>query len=203
MAMSVQVIFCDLGGVVVEVESDRMVHQMAQVIGRSFEEVHEAVYHRELLLPFELGRISPQDYYAGLRARLQLPWTYDQFVRVWNGIFSENRPVTAMLARLRGRCRLMALSNTNVLHLQHLRQHFPSLSAIEDWIASCDVGCRKPDPEIYALALRRAGVPAQAAVYIDDRPELVEAGERAGLRAIQFENSRQLERELRAAGMEC
>lgn len=199
--MPCRAVLVDLGGVVVDVESDRMVHQMAQLIGRTFEEVQQAVYHEELLLPFELGRISPRMYYDGLRARLPLPWTYDQFVQIWNGIFRENRAVTALLARLRGQCKLLALSNTNALHLQHLREQFPSLAVIEEWVASCEVGCRKPDPAIYRLALARAGVPPEAAVYIDDRPELVEAGQRVGLRAIRFERSEQLARELRAAGI--
>ena len=88
-----ELLIFDLGGVVVEVESDRLVLQVAQTIGRSFEEVQEIVYHRELLLPFELGRITPQAYFQGLKERLKLSWTYAQFVRAWNGIFSENESI--------------------------------------------------------------------------------------------------------------
>ena len=47
-----QFVLCDLGGVVVDVESDRLMHQVSQLTGKSFEEVQGAVYHQDLLLPF-------------------------------------------------------------------------------------------------------------------------------------------------------
>ena len=196
-----ELVIFDLGGVVVDVESDRLVHQVAQLLGRSFEDVQAVIYHQELLLPFELGKIRAPVYYEGLKARLGLPWTYEQFVGAWNGIFTENLDVTHMMARLRHRHKLIALSNTNELHLRHIRTSFASLHIFDDWIASCDVGLRKPDPMIYRLALERMGVKPQAAVYIDDRPELVEAGREVGLTAIRFEHGRQLEQDLQALGL--
>ncbi len=201
-ALAFQAILCDLGGVVVDVESDRLVHQVAQSLGRGFDEVQREIYHEELLLPFELGQITPEAYFEGLKTRLQASWTYEQFVEFWSGIFTENRDVTQLLPRLRTRHRLVALTNTNVLHLVHLQRHMPCLSVLDDWIASCDVGLRKPDAEMYAFALERLGLPASAVVYIDDRPEMVEAGRQAGLTAIRCENGRQLEEALRRAGVE-
>ncbi len=198
--MLYQLVLFDLGGVVVEVESDRLVHQVAQLLGRPFEEVQQAIYHEELLLPFELGRISATAYYEGLKKRLTLRWTYEQFVRNWNGIFTENTDVTILMQRLRKRHRLMALTNTNALHLDHIKASFPSLAVLEDWVASCDVGLRKPDPQFYFLALERARVRPSEAVYVDDRPELVEAGRAIGLTAVRFENGRQLEQDLQAIG---
>ena len=198
--MLYQLVLFDLGGVVVEVESDRLVHQVAQLLGRPFEEVQQAIYHEELLLPFELGRISATAYYEGLKKRLKLRWTYGQFVRAWTGIFTENTDVTILMQRLRKRHRLMALTNTNALHLDHIKASFPSLAVLEDWVASCDVGLRKPDPQFYFLALERARVRPSEAVYVDDRPELVEAGRAIGLTAVHFENGRQLEQDLQAIG---
>ena len=200
-AMMYELVIFDLGGVVVEVESDRLVHQVSQLLGRSFEEIQQAIYHEDLLLPFELGRISAQAYYDGLKRTLRLSWTYEQFVRAWNGIFTENRDVTRIMHRLHTRHQLIALTNTNELHLSHIQATVPSLSVLSHWVASCDVGLRKPDPQFYRLALERVGVRAQAAVYIDDRPELVEAGRGVGLTAIHFENSRQLEQDLQAIGL--
>ncbi|MBI4342253.1 MAG: HAD family phosphatase [Candidatus Omnitrophica bacterium] len=198
--MAYPVVISDLGGVVLEFNADQVVHQMAQLLGRSFDEVQAAVYDKALLLPFELGRITPQAYYEGLTRSLKLPWTYEQFTRAWNNIFTENRDVIWIMERLRKRHRLIALTNTNALHIEHIKRSFPVLAFFEDWVASCDVGLRKPDPQIYALVLQRAGVRPADAVYIDDRPELVEAGKAAGLTVIRFQSSGQLEQELRASG---
>ena len=199
--MTYELVISDLGGVVVEFNADRLVHQVSQLLGRSFDEVQGIVYDKELLLPFELGRIDAQTYYAGLQAKLQLSWTYDRFVQAWNDIFTENADVTEIMSRLRARHRLVALSNTNALHLAYIRASIPSLSFFEEWIASCDVGLRKPDPQIYRLVLERCGVDARHAVYIDDRPDMVEGGRQAGLTAIRFEHSRQLEQDLRSIGL--
>src|SRR3989338_2497273 len=110
--MAYELIIFDLGGVVVDVESDRLLHQVSQLVGRSFEEVQEAVYHEELLPPLELGRITPRDYYEGLITRLTLSWTYEQFVRAWTDILRENPAVISIARRLGKRHKLAALSNT-------------------------------------------------------------------------------------------
>ena len=199
--MHYQLVLCDIGGVAVEFDADRVVHQVAQLLNRPFDDVQAAVYHRELLLPFELGDISPTAYYEGLRARLELSWTYEQFVRSWNDIFTENLDVTRILERLRKRHTLIALTNTNRLHYQHLRDSIPSLSVFSDWVASCEVGLRKPDPRIYFLALERAKALPRDAVYIDDRPELVDAARSLGLKGIRFEHSTQLEQDLQSIGL--
>jgi len=191
----------DVGGVALEVESDRLIHQVSQLIGRSFEDVQKAIYHEELLLPFELGRISATAYHEGLKKRLKLRWTYEQFVRAWNGIFRENADVTQIMQRLAPRHRLVALTNTNTLHLDYVKTAFPSLAVLDDWVASCEVGLRKPDPGFYQLALERSRVQASQAVYIDDRPELVDAGRGVGLTAIWFENGQQLEQDLQSIGL--
>lgn len=199
--MRYELILCDLGGVLVMVQSDRLIRRLAGSLGCSIEDVREAVYHPELLLPLELGRISPRTYCDGLARRLGLAWTYAEFVQGWNEMLYENLEATALIQRLQRASTLIALTNTNVLHLEHMKTRFPALAVFHDWVASCEVGCRKPDAQIYHLALRRVGVPPQRAVYIDDRPELVEAGRAVGLTAIRFESAPQLERELQALGL--
>ena len=67
--MECPLVMFDMGSVAVEVESDRLVHQIAQLLGRPFEEIQQGVYHQDLLLPFELGRISARAYYEGLKDR--------------------------------------------------------------------------------------------------------------------------------------
>jgi glucose-1-phosphatase len=199
--MNYPLIIFDLGGVVVDVESDRLVHQVSQLLGRSFDDIHQAVYHEDLMLPFELGKLSAQEYYGGLKKQIELPWAYEQFVTAWNGIFSPKEDVIAVMQRLSQRHKIIALSNTNELHLTCIQRTIPHLRIIQDWIASCDVGLRKPDPEIYQLALKRSKMMPREAVYIDDRPELVEAGRQVGLHAIRFESGQQLESDLQSIGL--
>ncbi|MEO6144011.1 MAG: HAD family phosphatase [Dermatophilaceae bacterium] len=51
-------------------------------------------------------------------------------------------------------------------------------------VISGEVGMRKPEPEIYELALDRIGLPAGECVFIDDMPHNIAAAARAGLAGI-------------------
>ena len=61
---------------------------------------------------------------------------------------------------------------------------------LEAWfdvvIVSCEVGLCKPDPEIYRLCLERLGVPAAAALFVDDRVENLRAAGGIGLQTLHF-----------------
>ncbi len=199
--MSYTWVIFDLGGVVVDCEADELLHWMSRLLNRSWDEVQAIVYQPQLLGAFERGRISPQAYYRQLHQQLELPWTYEQFVQAWNSILRENRPVSQLVRQLHSRYRLMALSNTNVLHLEHMTATMPVFSLFEGWVASCEVGVCKPDPRIYHLALQRSGVEPEQAVYIDDRPEFVKAGCEMGLTTIRCEQPHTLEMALRNAGL--
>lgn len=71
-------------------------------------------------------------------------------------------------------------------------------------VDSCEVGVRKPNPAIYAIALDRlGGVEPERAVFLDDAPGNVAGARRAGLHALLVEAVpdalRELDELLRAA----
>ena len=53
-------------------------------------------------------------------------------------------------------------------------------------LVSYEVGFTKPDPRIYELCLSRLGVPAEAALFVDDRVDNVEAARRLGMQIVLF-----------------
>lgn len=199
--MAYEAVIFDLGGVVVECETDQLLYWISSLSHRPLDEVQEIVYDPALLGAFELGRISPEAFYDGLLQRLPFPWTYSQFVRAWNSILKEHAPVTTLMQQLHSRYRLMALSNTNVLHLEYMTSTISSLSVFEKIVASCEVGLRKPDPQIYQLALEQSALRPDQAVYIDDRVEFVKAGHSVGLTTVHCEKSEQLILDLQAVGL--
>jgi epoxide hydrolase-like predicted phosphatase len=58
------------------------------------------------------------------------------------------------------------------------------LALFDDIVDSHEVGIRKPNPAIYALALQRLGVTADRAVFLDDLAANVEGAAAVGLPAI-------------------
>ena len=65
----------------------------------------------------------------------------------------------------------------------------PALELIERTfdvvVCSADVGCQKPEREIYQAALRRLEVPVDRVLYVDDVVEFVEVAAAMGMRALQ------------------
>ena len=56
---------------------------------------------------------------------------------------------------------------------------------VDFFISSCFVHFRKPDADIFRLALDIAQVPAEQVVYIDDQPLFVQVAEGLGIRGIR------------------
>ena len=199
--MSFQLVIFDLGGVLVRVEPQRMLRALAQETGQPVEQIERIMTDPSLMESFELGRISPTQFFAALNTRVRTSWTFDQFVSAWNSILSENARTSWLLERLHARYTLLVLTNTNALHDDHIRHSWPVFRHADHWIASHRVGLRKPDAQIYRLALRQADVSPEATVYIDDMAEHVTAARRLGVRAIHMADGICLEDELRAAGL--
>ena len=60
---------------------------------------------------------------------------------------------------------------------------------------------RKPDPESYRAALRRFGLVAEEAVFVDDSPANVAAADALGIASIQFRDAPTLRRDLKRVGV--
>ena len=78
------------------------------------------------------------------------------------------------------------------------RAKLPIDEIFEDVVDSAFVGMRKPEPEIYALALERLGVEASACAFVDDTEVNVDAARELGLHAVWFRDTRQAVAELDA-----
>lgn len=59
----------------------------------------------------------------------------------------------------------------------------------------------KPEPDIYRLALERAGVQPHEAAFFDDLPEFVEAADALGLRGQLFTTAAAFDAQLTRLGL--
>lgn len=89
---------------------------------------------------------------------------------------------------------LVALSNWPADTFWVARERFAVLELFSEVVVSGFVGCRKPDPAIYRLALERAGRTAEACFFVDDRPENVAAAEELGMTGVPFTDAAALRR---------
>ena len=80
-------------------------------------------------------------------------------------------------------------------------ERFGILKRFRDIVVSGEEGMVKPDPAIYELACRRAGVEPAQAVFVDDSPGNVTAAGKAGLTGLIFTSPEELRADLVELGV--
>jgi FMN phosphatase YigB (HAD superfamily) len=186
----------DLGNVVLDFDFAPMLAEAARRLGRPAGEILRWFSDPGLQRDFECGRLAPEAFFRDFAAAFRAPFDFDGFAALWNGIFRETPGTEGILRDLAGRVRLVAASNTNALHLDHVRRRFAVLSLFDEIVASCEIGCCKPDPSFYEVVLRRAGTRPERTVFVDDIPENVDGAVRAGMNGVLFRGAEDLRRRL-------
>ncbi|CAM5580094.1 hypothetical protein SAVIM338S_05010 [Streptomyces avidinii] len=69
----------------------------------------------------------------------------------------------------------------------------------DDLVMSFEAGCRKPDREVFDLAVRRSGIPAEQSLLADDLAENCAGAVRAGWHGLHFTDTEDAVRAVRAA----
>jgi putative hydrolase of the HAD superfamily len=126
---------------------------------------------------------------------------YDEFFAMYGNIFTEIPATGDLLRRLHAHYPLYLLSDTNEIHFGYVKKTVEVLRLFDQFIVSYEVGAMKPGPRIYQEALRRSGLPAEACVFIDDRPGNVEGARQVGMHALHFTTPQQCAADLVRLGV--
>lgn len=154
---------------------------------------------------YETGHVGRDAFLAELASLLDGAANPAELARAWQDIFTPNLPMWEVVEKLHGTYPLYLLSNTNCLHLEHMNGEYEIFRRFDDGVYSHLAGAMKPDPRIFAQAIRKFGVRPEATVYVDDLAPNVAAAQEAGLRALPYSAGRHEEflAELRALGVQC
>jgi len=191
-------VICDLGGVVIAIDPDRIRDHWAARSSLPRAEVH-ARFPDEHYLAFERDALTEREYLAHVRRQLELEGTdeelADDLCRIFLGI---DQGTLRVLRDLRGRYTVVALTNTNRIHERvWSRLYETELEVFEHIHCSHDLRARKPDPAAFTAVLDHHGLPASRTLFIDDLAANVEAARELGMRGIVFHDAEQLAREVR------
>lgn len=184
-------IFFDIGGVLVFFSLEKMKKNLSTLCQA---ELRQDFFDEHILINSELGKTSSFDLYEVLLDRYDLAFGYNHFVEAFCEIFSPNQEISPLLYELKKNHKLVLLSNTSAPHFDHLHKTYPILKLFDDKILSYEVGFRKPDANIYKLALQKA---EGKAIYIDDLEENVQGAKDSGLNAILYEGVDNLTKSLK------
>ncbi len=147
------------------------------------------------------GQTAPELFYRRAAAAMGMRMPYDEFCVAWSDMFWEDPDVIELIAQAPVRHRLV-LSNTNAIHWNWIRKQYGHLLArFNRCLVSHECGVEKPDAEIYRIAMRHTGLPAEAHLFIDDLVENVEGARAVGMDAVVHTNATSLREEFRRRGL--
>ena len=199
----IKTIIFDLGGVIVPLDFRRGYAAIEPLCRCPAEEIAKRIGSTDLMYRFEIGQVEPEEFVLGMCKLLDLELDFEQFCEVWGAIFPPHTLIPeSLLEALRGKHRLLLLSNTNAIHFPYIRENYPLLRHFDHFVLSYEVGVLKPAPEIYREAIARAGCRAEECFFTDDVEDNVEAARREGIDAAQFISCEQLKKDLKEREIE-
>jgi putative hydrolase of the HAD superfamily len=198
----IEAIFYDLGNVILRFNH----YQIAEKLSRSAEKKEfqnpQSIFsylfdlQKGIINDFDVGRVSPQEFFQTIKQHLDLSISFDEFIPIWNDIFVEDQEVSQIILSQKGKWRLGLLSNTDPLHFIYILSKFSILGAFDKWILSYEVGFKKPAVEIFQMAIGWASVEPQRILFIDDLKKHVEVAISLGMQGIHFVSAEQLKKQL-------
>lgn len=97
--------------------------------------------------------------------------------------------------------RQFGLTNWSHELYPHAPATYDVIGLMRDVVVSGQVRMAKPDPEIYRLSAKRAGIALDRLAFVDDNPANVAAAAALGIHAIRFTGADALRADLRALGL--
>ena len=197
-----QAIFWDVGGVLLTNAWDHT--QRAQALAQFHLDPEEFHARHELLVsPFERGKITLDEYLDRTVFYTQRSFTRDAFRE---SMFSLSQPFPDVLQFAQSLADsnryFMGTINNESRELNDYRiERFGLRKIFRIFVSSCFVGLRKPERDIYRLALEITQIPADRCCFIDDRALNLECAAQLGMQTVQMTNLKQLRADLEKLGV--
>jgi putative hydrolase of the HAD superfamily len=134
---------------------------------------------------FERGDCSAETFARGVVADWALPVAPEEFLdsfRSWVGGPFDG--AAALVDETRGKAQVGCLSNTNALHWREHEHRWDILHNFDVRFLSFQMGCVKPDREIFERAAQALDRPADRVLILDDNAVNVEGATAVGFRAL-------------------
>lgn len=178
-------LFVDVGGVLL---SNGWDHHERRRVAKHFKlnwaEMDER--HRLVFETHEEGKLSFEEYLAWVVFYEKRPFTRKQFC---DCMFGQSKPIPKMLeliAQLKAQhgLRIVVVSNESRAVNDYRIRTFHLDRLVDTFISSCFVGMRKPDANIFRLALDLAQTAPEKAMFIDNTAMFVQIAERFGIHGV-------------------
>lgn len=135
---------------------------------------------------YEIGKITLDEYLSRSVFYEPRKFSREDFKAF---LFAQSRPYPEMLdlvrsVRLRHNLKVVVVSNEGRELTEYRIRKFDLAAIVDVFVCSCFVHLRKPDLDIFRLALDLVQAAPEQAVYLEDRPMFVEVAATLGIRTV-------------------
>jgi putative hydrolase of the HAD superfamily len=135
---------------------------------------------------YEEGKLTLEEYLSRVVFYQKRPFTRVQFRRF---MFAQSKPYPEMIELVRKLktkygLKVVVVSNEARELNSHRIRKFKLNAFVDSFISSCFVHIRKPDADIFRLALDIAQTPTEQVIYIEDTSMFVLVAEGLGIHSI-------------------
>ena len=201
-ATPITTLFLDVGGVLL---TNGWGHQSRALAAKAFDLNLAEMEDRHHLTfdTYEVGKLTLEEYLSRTVFYEERPFTRDQFREF---MFSQSQPYPEMIELVRSlktqhELKIAVVNNEARELNSHRIQTFKLGEFVDFFISSCFAHFRKPDADIFRLALDIAQVPAERVVYIDDQPLFVQVARGLGIRGIRHTDYKSTRTQLASFGL--
>lgn len=196
-AKKISTLFIDVGGVLLTNGWDRHSRKKA---AEHFKIDYDEMDSRHHLAfdTFEVGKSSLEDYLSKIVFNIPRSFTPNDFIEF---MYSQSESYPDMINYVRElkkkhHLKVVVVSNEGRELTNYRIKKFGLNEFVDFFIASSFVHLRKPDKDIYRLALDVAQTPPEQVIYIDDRPMFVEVGSSFGIHGVRHVDQKSTAREI-------
>ena len=157
---SVDALLFDLGGVVIEIDFDRVFSHWALSSNQSLEIIRSKFAFNSNYKRHERGEIVASEYFASLRKSMGINITDEEFIAGWNSLYVGEMPgVSTLLSTVGEKLPIYAFTNSNFTHQRVWSKMFKQvLSLFREVFVSSEIGKRKPEPAAFHAISNDIGV---------------------------------------------
>jgi glucose-1-phosphatase len=182
--MTKAVVF-DLGKVLLEFDYRIALRKIALRCRLALPELIHFVTHDPLLLRYETGLLTSEQFYKEICAVAGFEGSREEFSDLFGDIFSPIEPMIRLHAAVRKRgLATYIFSNTNEMAIRHIRERYQFFGGFDGYVYSYEHRVMKPAAGLYEVVERLSGRRGREILYLDDRPENVAAGAIRGWQTI-------------------
>ena len=198
----VTTLFLDIGGVLLTNGWDRDIRiHASEKFGLDNKEMDER--HHLTFDTYEEGKLSLDEYLNRVVFYQDRSFSREEFKAF---MYAQSQPFPEMIELMRGLktqygLQVAAVSNEGRELTVYRVQQYKLGTFIDFFVSSCFVHYRKPDADMYRIALDIAQARPEQVIYIDDRPMFVEVAQGLGIQGIIHKQYRTTKEALGTIGL--